>query len=438
MSEKHETSAGAVPAERREFLRKAGLGLAAVSAASLTAGCASGGLTAAETKARVVVVGGGWGGTSIARALLEEKAGIAVTMIEANPRFMSCPLSAHYIAGYQVEADYQFGYERLERLGVRRIAGRVDDIDRGGKAVVLSDGRRVPYDFLVLSPGIEYMEETVAGYAEARAIAPVGFRAFEQAAVKKQFDDFLARGGEFVVTVPKPPYRCPPAPHERAMLMAELIQKRKVKGKVFVLDANAAPVPAAIAPPIMQAYRERYRDVLEYVPLAELEGIDPGKRVMKTSVGDFDFTAANPVLPMRAPALIRKAGLGQRWAAIKLPSFQSAVDENVYVIGDAAGVPLPKSGHLAFETGVRVAAQIAMRVRGQTIAQPSGTIALPSAICWGFVSHAEAFAININVTAEMEAGKPPALKFKVDQRGNPVAARGASEWADGLWNAMLG
>lgn len=436
MSEKHETMAGAVPAERREFLRKAGLGLAAVSAASLTAGCASGGLTAAETKARVVVVGGGWGGTSIARALLEEKAGIAVTMIEANPRFMSCPLSAHYIAGYQVEADYQFGYERLERLGVRRIAGRVDDIDRGGKAVVLSDGRRVPYDFLVLSPGIEYMEETVAGYAEARAIAPVGFRAFEQAAVKKQFDDFLARGGEFVVTVPKPPYRCPPAPHERAMLMAELIQKRKVKGKVFVLDANAAPVPAAIAPPIMQAYRERYRDVLEYVPLAELEGIDPGKRVMKTSVGDFDFTAANPVLPMRAPALIRKAGLGQRWAAIKLPSFQSTVDENVYVIGDAAGVPLPKSGHLAFETGVRVAAQIAMRVRGQTIAQPSGTIALPSAICWGFVSHAEAFAIN--VTAEMEAGKPPALKFKVDQRGNPVAARGASEWADGLWNAMLG
>jgi len=432
MFEKDERGQGGL--DRREFLRRAGQGVAAVSASAALIGCAVPG--AAPSKARVAVVGGGWGGTSVARALLAENAGIAVTLVEANQSFMSCPLSAHYVAGYHVADDYQFAYDRLERTGVRRIVGSVDDIDRSGKALVLSDGRRIEYDFLVLSPGIEYMEETVAGYAEARAIAPVGFRAFEQTAVKQQFDKFLAEGGEFVVTVPKPPYRCPPAPHERAMMLAELVQKRKVKGKVFVLDANAAPVPGPIAPPIMQAYAERYRGVIEYVPLAELEGIDAGRRMMKTSVGDFGFTAANPVLPMRAPALIRKAGLGQRWASVALPTFQSTVDENIYVIGDAAGLPLPKSGHLAFETGALVAAQIAARVRGAPMAKPSGTIALPSAICWGFVSHTEAFAID--VTASMEAGQAPKLQFKVDPRGNPTAARGATEWAEGLWNAMLG
>jgi NADPH-dependent 2,4-dienoyl-CoA reductase/sulfur reductase-like enzyme len=420
------------PAARRKFLRNAAGGLAAASAPALLIGCAA----TPEPKARVVVVGGGWGGTSVARALLAENAGLAVTLVEPNPRFMSCPLSAHYIAGYSPASDFQFGYESIDRLGVKRVAGTVVDIDRAGKAVVLADGSRIRYDFLVLSPGIEYMEEAIAGYAEARQVAPVGFRAFEQTAVKVQFDRFLAEGGEFVVTVPKPPYRCPPAPHERACLLAELVQKRKVKGKIFVLDANAQPVPPAIAPPIMEAYRERYRDVIEYVPLAEPKSIDVGKRQFQTSAGDFRFTAANVVLPMRAPELVRKAGLGERWANVKLPYFQSAADESIYVIGDAAGSPLPKSGHLAFESAPVAAGHIAARVRGAAPAAPTGPVALPSAICWGFVSRTEAFAINVN--SQLEPGAPPKLQFKVDSRGNPASAKGADDWGHSLWKAMFG
>lgn len=280
------------------------------------------------------------------------------------------------------------------------------------------------------------MEETIAGYAEAHQIAPVGFRAFEQSAVKVQFDRFLAEGGEFVVTVPKPPYRCPPAPYERACLLAELVQQRTVKGKIFVLDANAQPVRPAIAPPIMEAYRERYCDVIEYVPLAEPKSIDVGKRQFQTSVGDFRFTAANVVLPMRAPELVRKAGLGERWANVKLPYFQSAADESIDVIGDAAGSPLPKSGHLAFESAPVVAGHIAARVRGAAPAAPIGPVALPSAICWGFVSRNEAFAINVN--SQLEPGAPPKLQFKVDPRGNPASAKGADEWGHSLWKAMFG
>lgn len=419
---------------RRQFMQTSGLGLAALTAPALIAGCA--GVGAAQPKARVAVVGGGWGGTSAARALVGENAGIAVTLVESNASFMSCPMSTHYIAGYHPASDYQFGYEALDRLGIKRVTGTVADIDRAGKALVLSDGRRIDYDFLVLSPGIEYMEETVAGFAEARELAPAGFRAFEQSAVKRQFDRFLAAGGEFVVTVPAQPYRCPPAPHERAFLLAELVQQRKVKGKIIVLDANPAPMPPAIRPAIMQAYNERYRSVIEYVPQATLQGIDAGSRTLRTSVGDFNFSAANVVLPMRAPVLVRKAGLGERWANVKLPTFQAAADENIYVIGDSVGAPLPKSGHLAFEAGVRVAAHIAARVKGSTPPAPTGPVDLPSAICWGWVSRTEAFAINVG--ASLAPGAAPQLAFKVDPSGNVAAAKGANDWASTLWKAMLG
>jgi NADH dehydrogenase FAD-containing subunit len=418
---------------RRGFLRTAAYGTAAIAAPAVLAGCAT---QPAAPKARVAVVGGGWGGMGAARALVGENAGIEVTLVETNGRFMSCPMSTHFIAGHAPETQFQFGYDGLDRLGIRRITATVVDIDRAKKALVLGDGRRVDYDFLVLSPGIEYMEDAVAGYAQARALAPVGFRAFEQAAVKQQFDKFLAEGGEFVVTVPAQPYRCPPAPHERAFMLAELVKARRVKGKIIVLDENAAPMPPPISPAIMEAYNERYRGVTEYIPQAKLQAIDAGSRTIRTSVGDFKFSACNTVLPMRAPALIRKAGLGERWAAVKLPTFQSAADESIYVIGDSAGVPLPKSGHLAFETGSRVAAHIAGRVRGAPAAAPTGPADLPNAICWGWVARTEAFAINVG--ASLPAGGPPKLAFKVDPRGNAASGKGAHEWADTMWKAMLG
>jgi NADH dehydrogenase FAD-containing subunit len=419
---------------RRQFLQTSGLGLAAFGAPALIAGCA--GIGREQPKARVAVVGGGWGGISTARALHAENAGIAVTLVESSTRFMSCPMSTHFIAGHRPEADYQFGYEALDRMGITRVTATVFDIDRAGKTLVLGDGRRIAYDFLVLSPGVEYMEETVAGYAQARELAPVGFRAFEQGAVKRQFDRFLREGGEFVVTVPAQPYRCPPAPHERAFLLAELVQQRKVRGKIIVLDANAAPMPPAIRPAIMQAYNERYRNVLEYVPQATLQGIDAASRTMQTSVGDFKFSAANVVLPMRAPSLVRKAGLGERWASVKLPSFQTVADENIYVIGDSVGAPLPKSGHLAFEAGASVAVHIAARVRGAPPAAPTGPVDLPSAICWGWVSRTEAFAIHVG--ASLVPGAAPQLAFKVDPSGNTTAAQSANDWANTLWKAMLG
>jgi len=412
---------------RREFL---GAALAGVGA--WVAGCATVGQGA---KARVVVVGGGWGGLGAARALAESGRA-AVTLIEPNERFMSCPLSVHYVAGFTDDPrPYQRSYEVLGRLGIERVRARASEIDRAGRAVV-ADGRRIPYDFLVLSPGVEYMEEAVQGYAEARGELPVGFRAFEQEAVRRQVDLFLQRGGTFVVSVPTPPYRCPPAPYERAMLVAEQVQRRKVKGKVVLVDANAAPLPPPIAAPLQNAMASLYPDVLEYMPSAEVKSVDIGRRVVSTAMGDVPFTAANLILPMRAPAIVRQAGLGERWAAVRLPSFQSQADERIYVIGDAAGIPLPKAGHAAFGAGQQVGREIATRIAGASPSGRSGEVALPSAICWAAVKHDE--AINITVTSSMTPGQPPQVRIQVDPQPSARAAQGARQWGETIWNQMLG
>jgi sulfide dehydrogenase [flavocytochrome c] flavoprotein chain len=399
------------------------------AAAALVAGCA----TTGAAKPRAVVVGGGWGGLGAARTLARSGK-VEVTLVEPNDGFMSCPLSAHYIAGLQPASDFQRSYAAIDAMGIRRVRERATAVDRAGSAVVLPSGR-LPYDFLVLSPGIEYMEEAITGYTQAREQLPVGFRAFEQAAVRQQVERFLAQGGSFVISVPKPPYRCPPAPYERACLIAEQVRKRGVRGKVIVVDANANPMPPPTAMPLLAAMRS-YAAELEYLPNTELSAVDIGRRRLATTMGDVPFTEANLVLPMRAPALIRQAGLGERWAAIKLPSFQSQADEKIYVIGDAQGTPLPKSGHVAFSTGVQVGRDIVRRVSGEAAPVASGAVALPAGLCWASASHDK--AIMISVGSSVLPGEAPKMSFQVDPEANTASSQGATEWGRTMWKNMLG
>ena len=411
---------------RREILQASAAGLAV-----FVAGCAS---VPTGAKPRVVVVGGGWGGLGAARGLLEG-GHVAVTMVEPNEAFMSCPLSAHYIAGFQPASDFQRSYQKVDQLGVKRVRERVLEIDRV-KAQVITATQRLSYDYLVLSPGVDYMEESIPGYAEARAQLPVGFRAFEQMAVRKQVDEFLVNGGNFVIGTPKPPYRCPPAPYERAFLIAEQMQQRGTKGKLILVDANPNPMPPPIAKPILNAMKQLYRDQIEYLPSVDIQSVNMGARKLATTAGDIAFTHANLILPMRAPDLIRQAGLGERWASVKLPSFQSQADERIFVIGDSQGSPLPKSGHVAFGSGQQVAEAIVARILGQSAPTTQEAAELPMGICWASVTHKE--AININVRGSVLPGQAPKLRLTVDEQHNARSGAAAVSWGEGMWKAMLG
>jgi sulfide dehydrogenase [flavocytochrome c] flavoprotein subunit len=411
--------------------RRRALQAGLAGSAALVAGCAT---SPAPARPRVVVVGGGWGGLGAVRAMA--RAGTAdVTLVEPNEAFMSCPLSVHYVATLQPAQDFQRSYGGVDRLGIRRVRAEASAIDRAGKTVITSQGR-LPYDYLVLSPGVDYIEDGIAGYAAARAQLPVGFRAFEQAAVRAQVERFLQVGGNFVIGVPKPPYRCPPAPYERAFLIAEQVRRRGVKGKVILVDANPGPVPPPIARPVLNAIRNVYANEIEYLTQTDISAVDIGRRRLATAMGDIEFTEANLVLPMRAPSLVRQAGLGERWAAVHLPSFRSQADEAVYVIGDAQGSPLPKSGHVAFGAGVQVGREIVRRLAGESIAAPTAAVSLPGGICWASVTHDE--AIMINVGATILPGEAPKLNFQVDEVHSAASGKGATDWGRMMWNNMLG
>ncbi|MCZ7566172.1 MAG: NAD(P)/FAD-dependent oxidoreductase [Burkholderiales bacterium] len=297
--------------------------------------------------------------------------------------------------------------------------------------------RSIPYDFLVLATGLEYMEEALPGYAGARDQFPVGFRAFEQSAVRRQVATFLDQGGHYLITVPKPPYRCPPAPYERACLIAQRMKEKGTKGKVIVVDANKGPMPPPLAKPMLTAMREMYGAQIEYINEVDPKSIDPGKKSLATSKGDIPFQHANIILPMRAPGLIRKAGLGERFAGVELPSFRSRADKSIFVVGDSQGAPLPKSGHIAFGAGQQVGEQILATIAGKHKAADLGDeVTLPGAICWGKVS--TSLAIMINVTSSVVVGDPPKVSYEVDPAANAASSKGAMDWGRDMWNAMLG
>jgi sulfide dehydrogenase [flavocytochrome c] flavoprotein subunit len=406
-------------------------GAAAVMASAITGFPA----IAGNKKPHVIVIGGGWGGLGAVRSLAESKT-TNITLVEPNPSFMSCPLSILYIVGSAPASDFQRSYDILEKLGVKQLRERVVGIDRQRKEVK-TQSRTLSYDYLIISTGVEYMEETLPGYTQARDHLPVGFRAFEQMAVHQQVSTFLEKGGNFIISVPKPPYRCPPAPYERACMIAERMKEKGTKGKILLLDANPNPMPPAVAKPLEQAMRELYPDQIEHLKQVDLNSVEIGRKTLVTSKGDIKFDHANIILPMRAPGLIREAGLGQRWADIKLPSFQSQADARIFIVGDAQGTPLPKSGHIAFgagqEVGRRILDEIADKYKEPDLGDE---VPLPAAICWGKVSRSQ--AIMINVSGSIEIGMAPKLSYQVDPAHNAESSEGARKWGRVMWDAMLG
>lgn len=383
----------------------------------------------AQGRVRVVVVGGGWGGLSAARHLQAALPTAEITLVEPNRAFMSCPLSIHYLVGERSAETLTFPLDGLARRGIRHLPERAGTIDRSARLVV-TQTERVAYDFLILSPGIDYMDEAIEGFAAGRDRLPVGFRAFEQQALRRALD--AHEGGDIVLSVPPMPYRCPIAPYERAALFAQWLERQRRPGKVILLDQNP-DVPIG-KPAITAAFHELYPTRLEHHQGVRIDRVDAERRLVETDKGTLRFGLASLIPPMRAPRLIRDAGLGDRWASVTFPHFVSTADDRVYVIGDSVGSILPKSGHLAFETGVHVADHIARRVAGSPIEDSEE---LPSAICFAFFTGTEAMGVKISArwndfTREIQR------RNEVDAARSTTAAEAARQWSEAFWSDLVG
>jgi NADH dehydrogenase FAD-containing subunit len=319
---------------------------------------------------RAVIVGGGWGGLAAARRLRQLVPELEVVLLERNAAFWSCPLSNRWLAdkldGKLLQHDYA---KAVQAFGYTFIRAEVTAIDRERRQVVTGEGN-LGYDWLVLAVGIRDdhtawfgNEEKLA--AEARSRFGSAWQAGEQQALKTRLSRFS--GGDLLMTIPPMPYRCPPAPYERACMIASVIRQRNLKARVILLDPN----------PMMQAFNRvfngQYRDLITYVPQAQVKAVDPLGKTVTTDFETFRFDEAILMPPQQAGDLAWQAGLIGRdaagkptgWAAQNATTYRALDDARIYLVGDMIDRAstlfghYPKSGHMAARQGQIAAAQIA-------------------------------------------------------------------------------
>ena len=353
-------------ATRRAFL---GLGVAATAAAlrpgrSLPQGAAP----------RVVVIGGGFAGASCARALRQAAPRVAVTLVEPNPTFTACPFSNAVVAGLRELPAQRFTYERVAADGVAIARALATGVDPTARSVALADGARLPYDRLVLAPGIDIRWGALPGYDEAAsAEMPHAWRAGDQTLLLRRQLEAMPDGGLVVISAPANPFRCPPGPYERASLIAHYLKTRKPRSKLIILDAKDAFSKQRL---FQAAWAELYPGLLEWVPLSKggnVTAVDPRTRTLVTDFGRHQAQVANVIPPQKAGRIAEAAGVADRtgWCPIDPATFESKLQPGIHVIGDAAiAGAMPKSAFAANSQAKTCAAAVARLLAGEVPSSP--------------------------------------------------------------------
>jgi NADPH-dependent 2,4-dienoyl-CoA reductase/sulfur reductase-like enzyme len=362
--------------QRRTLLQAAGsLGLWSL------AGCASdnGMMRAADgrapAKARVLVVGGGYGGATAAkyvRLFSDQK--IDVTLVEPDAAFVSCPISNLVLGGSKSLADITTPYTALTRNhGVRVVRDTVASIDPVKKVAVLASGPTIAYDKLILSPGIDLMWDTITGLRAAQAegrILQAWKAGPETLALRRQLEA-MPDGGVYAITIPVAPYRCPPGPYERACQVASYFKAAKPRSKVLILDAN--PDVTSKGPLFKKVWAEQYPGMVEYRGQHNAFAVDPRTNTVRFEIQDDIKADVLNVLPaMRAGAIALQTGLANanaRWCNVHFLSFESTAAKDIHVLGDSvqSAPAMPKSGHMANSHGKAAAAAIVAELSGWEI-----------------------------------------------------------------------
>ena len=355
---------------RRDVLKAA----SAAAAASALAGCATTGST--KSLGRVVVIGGGYGGATAAKYLrLWSDGAIEVTLIEANPSFISCPISNLVLGGHRKIEELTVSYDGLRKRGVNVVTGTVTAIDAQKKEVRIGSGS-IPYDRLVVSPGIEFMYERVGGMnADAQKSILHAWKAGEQTVALRAQLVAMADGGTVVMSIPVAPYRCPPGPYERACQLASYLKAAKPKSKLIVLDGN--PDYVSKKPLFSRVFAEDYKGIVEYRTGMNVTEVDARGRTLITEVGDkVKGDVLNLIPPQRAANIARDAGLitaNERWCGVDWMTMESIKVPGVHVLGDAtlSAALMPKSGHMANQHGKAAAAAIVELMSGRQPTPPT-------------------------------------------------------------------
>ena len=425
--------------QRRQFVQSVGAGSALASVGFLS-GCATVG---GGSGPKVVVVGGGYGGATAAKYVrMWSDYGIQVTLIEPNASFISCPMSNLVLGGYKTMADITTPYDNLSRRhGVNVVRDMVLSIDADKRIVKLANGGDIPYDRLILSPGVDFMWDGLPGMRVPGAQEKVlhAWKAGAQTlALRKQLEA-MPDGGVYAMAIPLAPYRCPPGPYERASLVAHYFSKAKPKSKVLILDANDDVTSKG--PLFKKAWTERYKGILEYRSKHALQDVDTATNTLKFEFNDsVKADVLNVIPPMRAGNIAVNSGLAtanKRWCEVDFLTFESKAAKNIHVLGDSIQIAaaMPKSGHMANQHGKTCAAAVVALLTGK---EPN-KMPVYNNTCYSFVSDEDAIHVASvhRYDAEKKTMLPVAGSGGVSVAANELEGRIALAWAQNIWADTL-
>jgi sulfide dehydrogenase [flavocytochrome c] flavoprotein chain len=412
---------------RRDFLKAAGA-LTLADKAS------------AAAPARVVVIGGGFGGATAAKHLKLQSPSVEVILVERDAVFTSCPLSNLVLSGFRRMEDIQRSYDGLRAHGIRVVRDEALAVDADRKIVRLARGPELRYDRLIVSPAVDFELDELEGFEAAAKSGRVlhAWKAGEQTrALRKRLVE-MADGGVFVIAVPLSPYRCPPAPYERACQVAAYFKQAKPRSKILILDANddVASEPALFK----RAWAELYKGLVEYRPGQKAIGVDAAESAVKLDFENVKGDVLNVIPPQRAADIARQAGLittNKRWCDVDWLTCESKAVRKVHVLGDAtlAADGMPKSGHMASSMGKACAAAVATLLADD---EPRRDVVMKST-CYSFISADEAMHIA-SAHAWDEARKTlvpvQSAADRSSMRSREDAQRGTA-WAQEIWSDMF-
>lgn len=387
---------------------------------------------------RVVVVGGGYAGATVAKYLrLWSLGAIEVIVVEPNAQFVSCPLSNLVLGGSKSINDLTFGYDALKaNHGIKWVQDTVTAVDASAKKITMLRGE-LSYDRLIVAPGVDFNYESLPMLAnsEAQKQIPHAWRAGWQTVHLRQQLEAMPDGGVFVMNVPKAPYRCPPGPYERACQVAFYLKNNKPKSKVIVLDANAEIISKKGL--FAKAFNETYAGVIDYRPDSAIASVDVASKTVATEFDKIKADVLNIIPPQRAGKLAQLAGLTEKdypWCDVDFLTYESKLVKNIHVLGDSVAAGLPKSAHMATNQAKVCANAIVQLFAGQA-PDPAPVFANT---CYSYVT--DKSAMHVANVYRYDAGK----KMMISAEGGGVSMNASDKegvyavsWAQNIWADTL-
>jgi NADPH-dependent 2,4-dienoyl-CoA reductase/sulfur reductase-like enzyme len=394
-----------------------------MAGAAMAAGPALAPFAIAQADPKVVIVGGGAGGASVAHNLKASAPDLDITLIEANPIYSSSFFSNLYLGGFRTPESLNHGYGGLQRLFVKVVHDIVTDVSPSRKTVRTRGGRVYGYDRLVLSPGIDINYDSIPGYSrDAARIMP---HAYTTAAAPKrllrQQLQAMRDGGVVAMVMPSPPYRCPPAPYERACMIAHFLKTRKPRSKLVILDPKREFAKQAV---FLEAFAGHYKGIIELNLSNEIDdfgvaSVNPRTKEIVTKAGKrVRADVANVIPQQRAGEIAARAGCTEGdWCPIRPETFLSRKVPDIYVLGDASiAADMPKSAFSAHSQAQVVANDILAALGRAERVEPRYRN-----VCWSLVAPED--SVKLGASYAPGGGKLQPSEGFISQAGEPAEVR---------------